>query len=133
MMYMHLKNLVKIKYVTCINMIRYRMILLKILVFTGTTKTIKPKTKLYVSNSRLRKTYEYQTGQTGLQTSTGQAGLKTLQGNIGLLNLIDASIIGLGKICSTGIYLRRRSGVFIVNFEQISHIVVVFLLLTLNM
>ena len=96
-----------------LNMIRYRMILLKILVFTGTTKTIKSKTKLYVSNSRLRKTYEYQAGQTGLQTSTGQAGLKTLQGNIGLLNLIDASIICLGKICSTGIYL-------------------VFLLLTLN-
>ena len=27
----------------------------------------------------------------------------------------------------------RRSGVFIVNFEQISHLVLVFLLLTLNM
>ena len=27
----------------------------------------------------------------------------------------------------------RRSGVFIVNFEQISHFVLVFLLLTLNM
>ena len=26
----------------------------------------------------------------------------------------------------------RRSGVFIVNFEQISHLVLVFLLLTLN-
>ena len=28
---------------------------------------------------------------------------------------------------------RRRSGVFIVNFEYISHLVLVFLLLTLNM
>ena len=28
---------------------------------------------------------------------------------------------------------RRRSGVFIVNFEHISHLVLVFLLLTLNM
>ena len=28
---------------------------------------------------------------------------------------------------------RRRSGVFIVNFEHISHLVIVFLLLTLNM
>ena len=27
----------------------------------------------------------------------------------------------------------RRSGVFIVNFERISHLVLVFLLLTLNM
>ena len=27
----------------------------------------------------------------------------------------------------------RRSGIFIVNFEHISHIVLVFLLLTLNM
>ena len=31
------------------------------------------------------------------------------------------------------IYARRRCGVFIVNFEQISHIVLVLLLLTLNM
>ena len=30
-------------------------------------------------------------------------------------------------------YYRRRSGVFIVNFEHISHLVLVFLLLTLNM
>ena len=29
--------------------------------------------------------------------------------------------------------LLRRSGIFIVNFEHISHIVLVFLLLTLNM
>ena len=44
-------------------------------------------------------------------------------------------------ICSanqlTGFYmmgtLERRSGVFIVNFEHISHLVLVFLLLTLNM
>ena len=28
---------------------------------------------------------------------------------------------------------KRRSGVFIVNFEHISHLVLVFLLLTLNM
>ena len=28
---------------------------------------------------------------------------------------------------------RRRSGVFIVNFEHISHLILVFLLLTLNM
>ena len=32
-----------------------------------------------------------------------------------------------------GIYLSRRSGIFIVNFEHISHFVLVFLLLTLNM
>ena len=30
-------------------------------------------------------------------------------------------------------FLWRRSGVFIVNFEHISHLVLVFLLLTLNM
>ena len=30
------------------------------------------------------------------------------------------------------VYARRRSGVFIVNFEHISHLVLVFLLLTLN-
>ena len=29
--------------------------------------------------------------------------------------------------------LKRRSGVFIINFEHISHLVLVFLLLTLNM
>ena len=38
---------------------------------------------------------------------------------------------------TAGIYLlkvnRRRTGVFIVNFEHISHLVLVFLLLTLNM
>ena len=28
---------------------------------------------------------------------------------------------------------RRRSGIFIVNFEHISHLILVFLLLTLNM
>ena len=33
------------------------------------------------------------------------------------------------EICSK---TRRRSGVFIVNFEHISHIVVVFLMLTLS-
>ena len=31
------------------------------------------------------------------------------------------------------LYQWRRSGVFIVNFEHISHLVLVFLLLTLNM
>ena len=30
-------------------------------------------------------------------------------------------------------HLQRRSGVFIVNFEHISHLVLVFLLLILNM
>ena len=30
-------------------------------------------------------------------------------------------------------HILRRSGVFIVNFEHISHLVLVFLLLTLNM
>ena len=30
-------------------------------------------------------------------------------------------------------YVQRRSGFFIVNFEHISHLVLVFLLLTLNM
>ena len=29
-------------------------------------------------------------------------------------------------------HVRRRSGVFIVNFEQILHVILVFLLLTLN-
>ena len=44
-----------------------------------------------------------------------------------------------GKSYTTRIYLfnvnnrRRCSGVFIVNFEHISHLVLVFLLLTLNM
>ena len=40
------------------------------------------------------------------------------------------------KICSkltSGGYRWHRSGVFIVNFEHISHIVLVFLLLTLSM
>ena len=42
--------------------------------------------------------------------------------------------------CPAGIYLlkvnnrnTRRSGIFVVNFEHISHIVLVFQLLTLNM
>ena len=37
-------------------------------------------------------------------------------------------------VSSNTIYdAKRRSGVFIVNFEHISHLVLVFLLLTLNM
>ena len=43
--------------------------------------------------------------------------------------------INIKKILPTGLelYLRRRSGVFIIKFEHISHLVLVFLLLTLNM
>ena len=36
-------------------------------------------------------------------------------------------------IPNSSLHLRRRSGVFIVNFEHISHLTLVFLLLTLNM
>ena len=37
------------------------------------------------------------------------------------------------EICSKTLERRRRSGVFIVNFKHISHLVLLFLLLTLNM
>ena len=37
------------------------------------------------------------------------------------------------KVNNKDTRMKRRSGVFIVNFEHISHLVLVFLLLTLNM
>ena len=36
------------------------------------------------------------------------------------------------KVNNRNTRARRRSGIFIVNFEHISHLVLVFLLLTLN-
>ena len=60
--YVHLKKLVKIKYVMRIfvNMIMYRMVLLKTLAFMETEKNNKLKTKLHASISQQRKAYEYQ-------------------------------------------------------------------------
>ena len=55
--------------------------------------------------------------------------------NIYLFKLNHGSAIAMSEICSTKTpewRWWRRSGIFIVNFEQISHIVLVFPLLFLN-
>ena len=49
-----------------------------------------------------------------------------------LFKVNNGNIITVCKICSKLTIKTERSGVFIVNFEQISHIVLVFPLLTLN-
>ena len=53
------------------------------------------------------------------------------------INDVDIKSKNSVKLFSAGIYMLkanwRRSGFFIVNFEHISHLVLVFLLLTLNM
>ena len=55
--------------------------------------------------------------------------LKSVESGVAILPIDPNGILA-------GIYLlkvKRRSGVFIVNFEHISHLALVFLLLTLNM
>lgn len=81
-------------------MIKYRMVLLKTLVFTHTKKkTIKLKTKLHASNSRWikaygcdldKKVYKYKHGLQILQTSIG---LLVLRGITGLLELTRRTIL----------------------------------------
>ena len=74
-----------------------------------------------------------------MQVGTGCGSMSTLPASIYLLkvNNRNTRTINMFKVNnkdnSTTQLTSRRSGVFLVNFEDISHLVLVFLLLTLNM
>ena len=44
-----------------------------------------------------------------------------------------SGFVGIPLLLNINILVARRSGVFIVNFDHVSHLALIFLLLTLNM